>query len=38
MATAQKKVKVAINGFGRIGRQVLVAMVEQGALGLGLTA
>ncbi|MFA4967863.1 MAG: type I glyceraldehyde-3-phosphate dehydrogenase [Candidatus Margulisiibacteriota bacterium] len=27
------KVKVGINGFGRIGRQVLNAMVEKGALG-----
>ena len=27
------KVKVGINGFGRIGRQVLHAMVEKGALG-----
>jgi len=28
-----KKVKVGINGFGRIGRQVLSAMVEKGVLG-----
>src|SRR3989338_6462631 len=27
------KVKIGINGFGRIGRQVLHAMVEKGALG-----
>lgn len=29
-------VKVAINGFGRIGRLVLMAMVEQGVLGKGV--
>ena len=28
--------KVAINGFGRIGRMVLQAMVEQGLLGNGI--
>jgi glyceraldehyde 3-phosphate dehydrogenase len=31
--TAAAMVKVAINGFGRIGRQVVSAMAEQGVLG-----